>query len=550
MSQLFGFSIERAKKVPKGPSFVQKDNLDGTLPVSGGGHYGYSVDFDGQIRNEWELISRYREMILQPECDSAVDDIVNETICGNFDDVPIEIELSNLKVSEKIKKLIREEFDEIIRLLDFENRSYEIFRRWYVDGRLFFHKVIDPKNPSGGISELRYIDPRKIRKVKEVETKPANANNAGTITDEALSQRSVEYFVYHPKGLKALNTIGSSPNQSNGLRVSNDSVTYVHSGLMDLNKNMVLSHLHKAIKAVNQLRMIEDSLVIYRLSRAPERRIFYIDVGNLPKQKAEQYLREVMGRYRNKLVYDAQTGEVRDDKKFMSMLEDFWLPRREGGRGTEITTLPGGQNLGELEDVKYFQKKLYKALNVPDSRIETEATFNIGRAAEITRDEVKFQKYVARLRKRFSELFTDLLKTQLILKGIVSIDEWDQLKDHIQYDYIADNYFTELKEIEIMNERMNMVNTMDPFVGKYFSIEYIRRQVIKQTDREIIEIDKQVEKEQQEGLIQDPNAEMEGGALPPADGEMPDPSNPVSDEEEELFTQDDIDAEDKKISKF
>jgi hypothetical protein len=295
--------------------------------------------------------------------------------------------------------------------------------------------------------------------------------------------------------------------------------------------------------------MIEDSLVIYRLSRAPERRIFYIDVGNLPKQKAEQYLREVMGRYRNKLVYDAQTGEVRDDKKFMSMLEDFWLPRREGGRGTEITTLPGGQNLGELEDVKYFQKKLYKALNVPDSRIETEQTFNIGRAAEITRDEVKFQKYVARLRKRFSELFTDLLKTQLILKGIVSIDEWDQLKDHIQYDYIADNYFTELKEIEIMNERMNMVNTMDPFVGKYFSIEYIRRQVIKQTDREIIEIDKQVEKEQQEGLIQDPNAEMEGGALPPADGEMADPSNPVP-EEEPLFTQDDIDAEDKKISKF
>ena len=335
-----------------------------------------------------------------------------------------------------------------------------------------------------------------------------------------------------------------------GIKMAKDSITYCTSGLVDRNKGTVLSYLHKAIKSLNQLRMIEDSLVIYRLSRAPERRIFYIDVGNLPKVKAEQYLRDVMTRYRNKLVYDASTGEIRDDKKFMSMLEDFWLPRREGGRGTEITTLPGGQNLGELEDVKYFQKKLYKSLNVPESRMETEQTFNIGRAAEITRDEVKFQKFVARLRKRFSELFTDLLKTQLILKGIVSIEEWEDMKDHIQYDYIADNYFTELKEIEIMNERMNMVNTMDPFVGKYFSIEYIRRQVIKQTDREIIDIDKQIEKEMQEGLIADPNAEMEGGMLPPAEGgEMADPSNAVS-EEEPLFTQDDIDAEDKKISKF
>jgi len=550
MSQLFGFSIERAKKVPKGPSFVQKDNLDGTMPVVGGGYYGYAVDFDATVTNDWELISRYREMILQPECDSAVDDIVNETICGNFDDVPIEIELSNLKVSDKIKKLIREEFDEIIRLLDFENRSYEIFRRWYVDGRLFFHKVIDPKNPSGGIIELRYVDPRKIRKVKEVENKPVE-RAAGI--DEALSQKSVEYYIYHPKGLKAMSNIGQGAGQQQGLRIASDSICYVHSGIMDLNKNMVLSHLHKAIKSVNQLRMIEDSLVIYRLSRAPERRIFYIDVGNLPKQKAEQYLREVMGRYRNKLVYDAQTGEIRDDKKFMSMLEDFWLPRREGGRGTEITTLPGGQNLGELEDVKYFQKKLYKALNVPESRMETEQTFNIGRAAEITRDEVKFQKFVARLRKRFSELFTDILKTQLVLKGIISIEEWDQIKEHIQYDYVADNYFTELKEIEITNERMNMVNTMDPFVGKYFSIEYIRRQVLKQTDRQILEIDEQIESEMQDGLIQDPNAmdpTMMGGAPPADPGAAVDPSNPAGGDEQSLFSKADIDAEDKKISKF
>ena len=497
MSQLFGFSLERAKKVPKGPSFVQKDSLDGSQPIAGGGYFGYSIDLDGVVRNDYDLISRYREMVLQPECDSAVDDVVNETICGNFDDVPVSVELSNLKVSEKIKKLIREEFDEILRLLDFENRSYEIFRRWYVDGRLFYHKVIDPKNPKGGLIDLRYIDPRKIRKVTEYEEKKPDQLR-GMDLNTQLTQRAASYFLYNPKGLK------NSTNQ--GMKIAPDSITYCHSGVQDLNKNMVLSHLHKAIKAVNQLRMIEDSLVIYRLSRAPERRIFYIDVGNLPKNKAEQYLREVMGRYRNKLVYDANTGEIKDDKKFMSMLEDFWLPRREGGRGTEITTLPGGQNLGELEDVKYFQKKLYKSLNVPNSRLETETTFNIGRAAEITRDEVKFQKFVARLRKRFSELFTDLLKTQLILKGILTLEDWEEMKEHVQFDYIADNYFTELKEIEIRNERMNEVANMDPYVGKYFSADYIRRQVLKHTDVEIKEIDKQIKQEIADGIIMDPMA--------------------------------------------
>ena len=515
-SQIFGFSLERAKKVPKGPSFVQKDNLDGSLPVTGGGYYGYTVDMDGAVRNEYELISRYREMVLQPECDSAVDDIVNETICGNFDDVPVAVELSNLKQSEKIKKLIREEFDEILRLLDFENRSYEIFRRWYVDGRLFYHKVIDPDNPSAGLVDLRYIDPRKIRKVSEREQKrPEQLRNMNV--NEALTSKAADYFVFDPKGLK-----NASTNQ--GMKIAPDSICYCHSGIMDLNKNMVLSHLHKAIKAVNQLRMIEDSLVIYRLSRAPERRIFYIDVGNLPKNKAEQYLREVMGRYRNKLVYDANTGEIKDDKKFMSMLEDFWLPRREGGRGTEITTLPGGQNLGELEDVKYFQKKLYKALNVPSSRLETETTFNIGRAAEITRDEVKFQKFVARLRKRFSELFTDLLKTQLVLKGIITLEEWDEMKEHIQYDYVADNYFSELKDNEITNERLNIVNTMDPYVGKYFSVDYIRRQILKQTDTEIKEIDDQIKQEMADGIIADPAAmedPMVGGEAPPAEMAQP-----------------------------
>ena len=517
MSQLFGFSLQRAKKVPKGPSFVQKDSMDGSQPIVGGGYYGYSVDFDGTIRNEYELITRYREMVLQPEADSAVDDVVNETICGNFDDVPVEVELSNLKQSDKIKKLIREEFSEILRLLDFDNRSYEIFRRWYVDGRLFYHKVIDPKNPSDGLIELRYIDPRKIRKVTEYEQKKPDQLR-GVDLNQQLTQQSASYYLYNPKGLR------NSTNQ--GMKIAPDSITYCHSGIQDLNKNMVLSHLHKAIKAVNQLRMIEDSLVIYRLSRAPERRIFYIDVGNLPKNKAEQYLREVMGRYRNKLVYDANTGEIKDDKKFMSMLEDFWLPRREGGRGTEITTLPGGQNLGELEDVKYFQKKLYKALNVPSSRLETETTFNIGRAAEITRDEVKFQKFIARLRKRFSELFHDLLKTQLILKGVVTLEEWEDMKEHIQYDYIADNYFTELKEIEIRNERMNMVNVMDPYVGKYFSVEYIRTQILKQTSQEQKEIDKQIESEMESGVIADPAAEMDpamdpNAAPPDQGGEQP-----------------------------
>ena len=507
--QLFGFSLQRAKKVPKGPSFVQKDSLDGSQPVVGGGYYGYSIDMDGTVRNEHELITRYREMVLQPECDSAVDDVVNETICGNFDDVPVELELSNLKVSEKIKKLMREEFQEILRLLDFDNRSYEIFRRWYVDGRLYYHKVIDPNKPRNGLIELRYIDPRKIRKVTEYDQKKPGELRAQDLNSQ-LTQKSADYFLYNPKGLR------NSTNQ--GLKIAPDSITYCHSGIQDLNKNMVLSHLHKAIKAVNQLRMIEDSLVIYRLSRAPERRIFYIDVGNLPKNKAEQYLREVMGRYRNKLVYDANTGEIKDDKKFMSMLEDFWLPRREGGRGTEITTLPGGQNLGELEDVKYFQKKLYKALNVPNSRLETETTFNIGRAAEITRDEVKFQKFVARLRKRFGELFVDLLKTQLILKGIISIEEWEDMKEHIQFDYIADNYFSELKDIEIRNERINQVAAMDPYVGKYFSIEYMRRQVIKQTDQEIIEIDEQIEQEIADGKLMDPaeQAALDAGIDPMA----------------------------------
>ena len=518
MSQLFGYSLERAKKGQSpGPSFVRKESDDAATPVAGGGYFGTAIDLDGSYKDENDLIRRYREMSIHPECDRAIDDVVNEAIAGELDDTPVDIELSNLDVSQAIKKRIREEFQNVLRLLDFDKKAYDIFRRWYIDGKLYYHKVIDTKSPRRGITELRYIDPRKIRKVIELE-RPKDKQFVDPRTMESnLAPKSAEYYVYNPKGLRAAETAG--------IKVAPDAIAFCHSGLKDMNKNVIMSHLHKAIKALNQLRMIEDSLVIYRLSRAPERRIFYIDVGNLPKQKAEQYLREVMSRYRNKLVYNADTGEIRDDRKFMSMLEDFWLPRREGGRGTEITTLPGGQNLGELEDVKYFQKKLYRALNVPESRLESESTFNLGRAAEITRDEIKFQKFVTRLRKKFSELFHDLLKTQLVLKGICSIEDWEDMAEHIQYDFIADNYFAELKEKEIMTERLNLLATMDPFAGKYFSLDYLRRQILKQTDAEIREIDKQIEKEIDSGKLMDPASVEPATGMPLEDpnamGEVP-----------------------------
>ena len=525
MSQLFGYSLERAKKGQNnGPSFVRKESDDAATPVAGGGYFGTAIDLDGSYKDESDLIRRYREMSIHPECDRAVDDVVNEAIAGDRDDSPVDVDLANLEVSAGIRKKIRDEFHNVLRLLDFDKKAYDIFRRWYIDGKLYYHKVIDTKNPRRGITELRYIDPRKIRKVIEFEAKKDRQFVDPRTMESLTAPRSAEYYVYNQKGLRGLETTG--------IKIASDAIAFCHSGLKDMNKNVIMSHLHKAIKALNQLRMIEDSLVIYRLSRAPERRIFYIDVGNLPKQKAEQYLREVMSRYRNKLVYNADTGEIRDDRKFMSMLEDFWLPRREGGRGTEITTLPGGQNLGELEDVKYFQKKLYRALNVPESRLESDSTFNLGRAAEITRDEVKFQKFVTRLRKKFSELFHDLLKTQLVLKGIISIEEWDDMSEHIQYDFIADNYFSELKDQEILNERLNLVTTMDPFAGRYFSLDYIRRKVLRQSDAEIKEIDKQMEKEISTGKLPDP------AALDPMTGEPMDgaPMDAPPEEESEDIT--------------
>jgi hypothetical protein len=500
MSQLFGYSLDRKKKDSnKGPSFVHKDSDDAAQPIAAGGYFGQYVDLGDSANksSEVDLVGRYREMSLHPEADAAIADIVNEAIAGDLDDHPVDIELSNLKVSNTVKTRIREEFGNVLSLLDFDRKAYDIFRRWYIDGRLFYHKMINPDNPAEGITELRYIDPRKIKKVIEYD-KPKDRLSPSDPAMNTLVPKAIEYFIYSPKGLRGY--------ENHGIKIAPDAICFTHSGQVDMQRNYVLSHLHKAIKAVNQLRMIEDSLVIYRLSRAPERRIFYIDVGNLPKQKAEQYLREVMSRYRNKLVYNADTGEIRDDKKFMSMLEDFWLPRREGGRGTEITTLPGGQNLGELEDVKYFQKKLYRSLNVPESRLESDTSFNVGRSAEITRDEVKFQKFVIRLRKRFSDLFLDILKTQLVLKGVATLEEWDDMKEHIQFDFVADNYFSELKEQEIMNARLALLQQMDPFAGKYFSLEYLRRQVLRQTDAELNEIDKQMSKEIDDGKLIDPMA--------------------------------------------
>ncbi len=521
MSQLFGYSLDRKKGIPsKGPSFVHKDSDDAAQPIVAGGYFGQYVDL-GDAANkasEVDLVGRYREMSIHPECDMAINDIVNEAIAGDLDDHPVDIELTNLQVSDAVKGRIREEFENVLSLLDFDRRAYDIFRRWYIDGRLFYHKMINPEKPQEGLTELRYIDPRKIKKVIEFD-KPKDKLSPTDPQEATLVPKSVEYYIYAPKGLKGF--------ENRGIKIAPDAICFVHSGQLDMQRNHVLSHMHKSIKALNQLRMIEDSLVIYRLSRAPERRIFYIDVGNLPKQKAEQYLREVMSRYRNKLVYNADTGEIRDDKKFMSMLEDFWLPRREGGRGTEISTLPGGQNLGELEDVKYFQKKLYRSLNVPESRLESDSAFNVGRSAEITRDEVKFQKFVVRLRKKFGDLFNDLLKTQLVLKGVLSLDEWEEYKEHIQYDFVADNYFSELKEQEIMNERMALVAQMDPFAGKYFSLEYMRRQILKQTDQEFKDIQKQMDKEIADGKLVDPVqmqqlevAQMELALQPPE----PDPA--------------------------
>ena len=512
MAKLFGFSIEDSDELSKGVvSPVPPNKEDGVDHYLTSGFFGSYVDIEGVYRTEFDLIKRYREMALHPECDSAIEDIVNEAIVSDTNDSPVQIDLDNLKASDGIKKKIREEFKHILELLDFDKKSHEIYRNWYVDGRLYYHKVVDLKNPEAGIQELRYIDAMKMRYVRQARKKDSDKYRiSNRMVDNPMDYdfpEIEEYFIYEPKmsyptGTPAPGALGGS---NSGIKMTKDSVTYCTSGLVDRNKGSTLSYLHKAIKSLNQLRMIEDSLVIYRLSRAPERRIFYIDVGNLPKVKAEQYLRDVMMRYRNKLVYDANTGEIRDDKKFMSMLEDFWLPRREGGRGTEITTLPGGQNLGEITDIEYFKKKLYNSLNVPPSRMDGEGGFNLGRSSEILRDEVKFSKFVARLRKRFSAMFSDMLRTQLILKNIITPEDWRMMDEHIQYDFLYDNHFAELKDAELLNERLNMVQVAEPYIGKYFSQDYVRRKILRQTDIEILEQDAIIKKEIEDGIIPDPS---------------------------------------------
>ena len=491
---LFGFTIarnkdEETKSVEQ--SFTPPANDDGALTITSAAYYGTYVDLDGTAKNDVELISRYREMAMQPEIESAIDDIIGEAICQDDDGKIIKIILDDLKQPDKIKNAIRTEFNTVLRLLNYNNMAQDIFRRYYVDGRMFYHIIIDRTKPMEGIKELRYIDPRKLRKIREV--KKQKDERTGVEMMDLIN----EYYIFNDKV-----TTGSSQNFGPvGVRITVDSIISVVSGLMDSRRAMVLSYLHKAIKPLNQLRMIEDATVIYRISRAPERRIFYIDVGNLPKLKAEQYLRDIMVKYKNKLVYDASTGEVRDDRKHLSMLEDFWLPRREGGKGTEITTLPGGQNLGELEDVKYFEKKLYKALNVPVSRLNPETSgFSLGRSNEITRDELKFAKFVDRLRNKFSDMFDQAMRIQCVLKGICTNEEWDEFKENIHYDFIRDNNFSELKEAELMTNRLTLLQSVDPYTGRYFSQSWIQRNVLRLSDDEIKAMEGEIADEKEAGL--------------------------------------------------
>ena len=503
MAELFGFNITRVKPQtdPK-QQFSQPQAEDGTQVVAAGGFFGSYLDMEGTAKTEQDLIRRYREIALHPECDMAIEDIVNEAITSNENRQSVKVVTDGLEYSSAIKQKIEQEFAEVLRLLQFNTRGHDLFRRWYVDGRIFFQKVIDAENTKNGITELKYLDPRKIKKIREVRKR--RPEGMVSPTNINIADETVEYFVYNERGIQ-----GSAAIQ--GIKIAVDTIAFCPSGMIDQNKNgLILSYLHKAIKPVNQLRMIEDAAVIYRIARAPERRIFKIDVGNLPKAKAESYLRDVMARYRNKLVYDASTGEIRDDRNYMSMLEDFWLPSREGGRGTDISTLPGGQNLGEVADIEYFQRKLYRSLNVPISRLEASQGFNLGRSTEITRDELKFTKFVQRLRKKFTELFNDLLRTQLVLKAIINEDDWVNVKEKIKYDFLADGHFSELKNAELLKERIMLANDVRDYVGKYFSVKYVRQNILKQSEREIADIDKQIKKEINDGIISSPTVQVSG----------------------------------------
>jgi hypothetical protein len=500
---LFGFTLGKKDIVqvekPEQASFSLPTETidDGAVTITQNAHYGTYVDLEGSIRNELELITRYREMSNHPECDMAIDEIVNEAITHDTDGKVMDINLDNLKQPESIKKKIIEEFNNIQKMLNFSNLADDLFKRWYIDGRIYYHVIVNDTAPKEGIQELRYIDPRKIRKVREIQKDRDSKTGAQIIKSIA------EYYIYNDRGA-ATQSFTSSTNQ--GLRIAPESIINVNSGLMDAKNTFVISYLHKAIKALNQLRMIEDAVVIYRLSRAPERRIFYIDVGNLPKGKAEQYMRSIMTQYRNKLVYDANTGEIRDERKHLSMLEDFWLPRREGGKGTEITTLPAGQNLGQMEDVQYFQKKLLQSLNVPISRLDPQqgaGIMGIGKTTEVTRDEVKFNKFINRLRNKFSRIFDDALRVQLALKGICTTEEWDEFKESIYYDFKKDNNFVEMREAELIRERVLTATQLDPFIGKYYSSKWVKKNVLRMTDEEIEEMEKEIEEEGSQPVLAD-----------------------------------------------
>lgn len=496
--EILGFEITRKKNELRssedllGKSFVPPSNEDGVAVLEqqtgyvAGGAVGAYIDMEGVIKSEIDLIRKYREIALIPECDSAIEDIVNECITSDVDDTIVDIDLSKTKLSESIKKKVHEEFQNILTTMKFNQHSHELFRKWYIDGRIYFHKVVDPQRPKRGIIDIRFVDPTKIKKIRNVE------REKDKVTGMDLIKNVEEFYAFNEKGIE------SNSNAGQAIKIAPEAITYTTSGLLDQSRNIILGYLHKAIKTANQLNMMEDALVIYRISRAPERRIFYIDVGNLPKVKAEQYLNEVMTRYKNKLVYNAQTGELKDDRKHMSMLEDFWLPRREGGRGTQIETLPGGQNLSEIEDIEYFKKKLYRALNVPISRMESENGFNMGKASEITRDELKFNKFSSRLQSKFARCFTDMLKTQLVLKEIMSGDEFDKIKEVLDYNFSTDNHFTELKNTEVLRERIDTLNSMSEYVGQYYSHEYVRKYILMQTEEDIKMIDKQIKDEESE----------------------------------------------------
>jgi hypothetical protein len=491
--ELFGFEFKR--KLPDDPiaTFAPKEQDDGAVVVAAGASFGTYIDLDGTVRTEAELVTKYREMSLQPEVDAAVDEIVNETMAVDEDDI-VAINLDNIDISDPLKKAIREEFKNILNILDFQKHAYEIYRRWYVDGRLYYHVLIDKNDPTMGIKEVRYIDPRKIRKVREIQKQKVK----GDVTNESYIQKvQNEYYVFNDKGFNYGNkTVGPA---TSGLKIAKDAILHVTSGLTDTQGTMVLSYMHKAIKALNQLRTLEDALVIYRLARAPERRVWYIDVGNLPKMKAEQYLKDIMTKHKNRLIYDGATGEVRDDRKFMTMLEDYWLPRREGGRGTEVTTLPGGQTLGQMDDVLYFQKKLYQTLNVPINRLNSDALFSLGRATEVTRDELKFDRFISRLRNKFAILFTRMLEKQLVLKQVMSIEDFDNIQQDIKYDFAKDNYFAELKDGEMIENRVNLVRNVQEFLGKYWSHEWARKKILHQSDEDIEEMDEQIDEEANSG---------------------------------------------------